>query len=43
MSERNSVECNSIETSDLDNQQFVLNKINENKDFVAEIKERINK
>ena len=36
-----SVECNSIETSNLDNQQFRLNKINEIKDcLVAEIKER---
>ena len=34
-------ECNSIETSNLDNQQFKLNKINEIKDyFIAEIKER---
>ena len=34
-------ECNSIETSNLDNQQFRLNKINEIKDyFTAEIKER---
>ena len=34
-------ECNSIETSNLDNQQFRLNKINEIKeDFIAEIKER---
>ena len=34
-------ECNSIETSSLDNQQFRLNKINEIKDyFVGEIKER---
>ena len=33
--------CNSIETSNLDNQQFRLNKINEIKDyFIAEIKER---
>ena len=36
-----SVKCNSHETSNLDNQQFRLNKINEIKDyFVAEIKER---
>ena len=36
-----SIECNSIETSNLDNQQFRLNKINEIKDyFIAEIKER---
>ena len=36
-----SVECNSIETSNLDNQQFRLNKINEMKYyFTAEIKER---
>ena len=34
-------ECNSIETSNLDNQQFELNKINNIKDyFIAEIKER---
>ena len=34
-------ECNSLETSNLDNQQFRLNKINEIKDyFIAEIKER---
>ena len=33
-------ECNSIETSNLDNQQFRLNKINEIKDyFIAEIEE----
>ena len=36
-----SVECNSIETSNLDNQQFRLKKINEINDyFIAEIKER---
>ena len=36
-----STECNSIETSNLSNQQFRLNKINEIKDyFIAEIKER---
>ena len=35
------VECNSVEKSNLDNQQFRLNKINEIKDyFLAEIKER---
>ena len=34
-------ECNSIETSNLDNQPFRLNKINEIKDnFIVEIKER---
>ena len=34
-------ECNSIETSNLDNQQFRLNEINEIKGyFIAEIKER---
>ena len=34
-------EYNFIETSNLDNQQFRLNKINEIKDyFIAEIKER---
>ena len=39
--ECNSVKCNSIETSNLDNQQFRLNKINEIKNyFIAEIKER---
>ena len=41
MAERNSVECNSTEKSNLDNQQFRLYKINENKHyFIAEIKER---
>ena len=36
-----STECNSVETSNLDNQQFRLNKINEIKNcFIAEIKER---
>ena len=41
MSECNYIECNSAETSDLDNQQFRLNKINAIKDyFIAEIKER---
>ena len=36
-----SVECNSHETSNLDNRQFRLNKINEIKDyFITEIKER---
>ena len=36
-----SIECNSAETSNLDHQQFRLNKINEIKDyFIAEIKER---
>ena len=39
--EFNSVECFSIETSNLNNQQFRLNKINEIKNyFIAEIKER---
>ena len=39
--EYNSVKCNSIETSDLNNQLFRLNKINKIKDcFIAEIKER---
>ena len=34
-------ECNSIETSNLDNQQFRLNKINEIKEyFVTQIKEK---
>ena len=32
--------CSYIETSNLDNQQFILNKINEIKDFMTEIKER---
>ena len=49
MIERNSIECNSIEsiehnsidTSNLNNQQFRLNKISEIEDyFIAEIKER---
>ena len=36
-----SVKCNSHETSNIDNQQFGLNKINEIKDyFIAEIKKR---
>ena len=36
-----SIECSSIETSNLNNQQFRLNKINEIKNyFIAEIKER---
>ena len=36
-----SIECNSVEESNLNNQQFRLNKINETKDyFIAEIKER---
>ena len=36
-----SVECNSFETSNLNNQQFRLNKINEIKYyFIAEIKKR---
>ena len=37
----NSTECNSTETSNLENQQFRLNKINEISDyFIAEIKEK---
>ena len=49
MVESNSIECNSIEsiqhnsidTSNLNNQQFTLNKISETEDyFVTEIKER---
>ena len=41
MVECNSIEDNSIETSNLDNQQFRVNKINGIKDYViAEIKER---
>ena len=41
MVECNSIEDNSIETSNLENQQFRLNKINEIKDyFIAEFKER---
>ena len=40
MVECNSIEENSVETSNLDNQQFRLNKINEiKKYFIAEIKE----
>ena len=36
-----STKCSSVEISNLDNQQFRLNKINEIKDyFIAEIKER---
>ena len=39
--ECNSVECNSTEKSNLNNQQFRLNKINEIKDyFIVEIKKR---
>ena len=35
------VECNSAETSNLDNQQIRLNKINKIKDyFIAETRER---
>ena len=35
-----SIACNFVETSNVDNQQFRLNKINEIKDyFTAEIKE----
>ena len=49
MVESNSIECNSIEsiqhnsidTSNLNNQQFTLNKISETEDyFITEIKER---
>ena len=36
-----SIECNSIEISNLNNQQFRLNKINEMKDYlIDEIKKR---
>ena len=36
-----STECKSVAESNLNNQQFRLNKINETKDyFIAEIKER---
>ena len=36
-----SIKCNSVETSNLHNQQFRLIKINETKDyFMAEIKKR---
>ena len=35
MSDCNCIECNSAETSNLDNQQFRLNKINEFKDYFA--------
>ena len=39
--ECNFVECNSIEKSNVNNQQFRLNKINEIKNyFIADIKER---
>ena len=41
MVECNSIKCNSIDTSNLNNQQFRLNKISEIEDrFIAEIKER---
>ena len=41
MVESNSIEHNSIDTSNLNNQQFRLNKISEVEDyFIAEIKER---
>ena len=41
MVEFNSIECNSIDTSNLNNQQFRLNKISEIEDyFITEIKER---
>ena len=45
MARSNSIECNSIEGNliecNLNNQQFIINKINEIKDFfIAEIKER---
>ena len=41
MAESNSIEHNSIDTSNLNNQQFRLNKISEVEDyFIAEIKER---
>ena len=41
MVEGNSIECNSIDTSNLNNNQFRLNKISEIEDyFIAEIKER---
>ena len=41
MLERNSIEDNSVETSNLNKKQFRLNKINEIKNyFIAEIKER---
>ena len=36
-----SIECNSVETSNLNNQQFRINRINEIKNyFIAEIRER---
>ena len=42
----NSIECierNSIDTSNLNNEQFWLNRISEIEDyFIAEIKERVN-
>ena len=41
MVECNSIKCNSVDTSNLNNQQFRLNKISEIEDhFIAEIKER---
>ena len=41
MVECNSIECNCVQSSNLDNQQFRLNIINEIKDyFITEIKER---
>ena len=41
MSHFHSIECNSVETSNMDNQRFRLNKINEIKYyFIAEVKER---
>ena len=41
MVESNSIESDSIEASNLNNQQFRINKINEIKDyFIAEIKKR---
>ena len=41
MAECNSIDSNSVEASDLNNQHFRLNKTNEVKDyFIAEIKER---
>ena len=41
MVESNSIECTSIDTSYLNNQQFRLNKISKVEDyFITEIKER---
>ena len=42
MVEIKSIECNSIDIPNLNNQQFRLNKISENEEyFIAEIEERV--